>query len=67
MVALAFALGLPGFPVLLGVASLAALVAAELFHRALERPSHRAARRLAALGREASEQRRVRAQPAPSP
>ena len=67
VVALAFALGLPGFPVLLGVAAVAALIAAELCHRALERPSHQAARRLAALGREASGQRRLRAQPAPSP
>ncbi|QEC48522.1 acyltransferase [Baekduia soli] len=44
VVTLAFALGRPGFGVLLAVALPGSLAAAEVFHRLVERPAHRLAR-----------------------
>jgi peptidoglycan/LPS O-acetylase OafA/YrhL len=59
VLAVAFALGRPGFGVLLAIAVPASLLAAEAFHRAVERPCH-------ALARAATAQLASR-RPAPGP
>lgn len=48
VLALAFGLGRPGLPTLAATAIPLSLLAAELFHRAVERPCHRLARRATA-------------------